>query len=470
MVEPQDVVLKTLMFLKDTFVRTFGVPVQNVIDANLVDLSTMLATFVVRKVSGKFYRVVVFTTGISYSDNWMEEAFYGVIYRYNDITSMSRLELTNKEGYSDGSMLHAQLADGPHDLKYRDWNVVVNIATARNASASGRVRPVRTFAITTTTKDPNFINILKQDLLSERNAIVKINTDSPTINAYRDGHDADGSTWWYKLQPVEKRPLSTIYLPREQKELLVNTINRFFADKALYRKLGCPWNLKILLYGESGTGKSSIARMIATEWHRNLYDVTGGKNSIFLAEAIECTDNSAVQFPLFSIQDMDRISTINEVNVHSGDDSEKSVEAALRQNDAHRKLLNALDGVVGGEGKIVVCTANDISKFSPTLLRDGRFDLKMHIGYINEEVFADYVKNIYEYEIPGRFYLKSDHLTIADLNTDVKTRRLTLDEFLRKWTSDSPLPPKPKAAPVSKPEKKDKGKKENVEPKKAVSG
>jgi chaperone BCS1 len=43
-------------------------------------------------------------------------------------------------------------------------------------------------------------------------------------------------------------------------------------------------------------------------------------------------------------------------------------------------LLNALDGVAAGEGRILFATTNHPERLDPALVRPGRIDRKVHIG------------------------------------------------------------------------------------------
>merc|ERR1712159_715353 len=46
-------------------------------------------------------------------------------------------------------------------------------------------------------------------------------------------------------------------------------------------------------------------------------------------------------------------------------------------------LLNVIDGVVDAPGRILVMTTNHPEKLDPALIRPGRINKKMHLGYLN---------------------------------------------------------------------------------------
>lgn len=756
-------------------------PINNIVDDNLTEITTTIGSFIVRSIRGKFQRSISFTIGISYADRWMEEALYGILYKYNDIKSSSRLELTNKSGFGDGSAMYYRLDDGTHNLKYRKYNILLAIQTNSPATMTGRISVQRIYTIITYDLSPQFVKDFETDMIHHRNSLLKIRADSATVNVYQDLHEGDGYTYWERTSTISKRKIGTIYLQRDVKEKIVNTVNEFFANREYYQKHGIAHNLKILLYGPPGpqplsikiptpdgirrfgdikpgdyvfglngnptlveevyeyknldvyevsfddgrrvlcgidhkwpiisddgsfmemttdslmakglkdkngnyrfripigdevvfpakdvplnpwvvgaligdrgtrfmhtitfsshdekfikslcdetglnhitldnnmhalayesepgaevnpneflkdvpellhlqssegdyiipqnylfnsrevryallqgimdasgfvddwinsgtvkyatnnfilarqfvflvrslgfkvhceeidhhekykaimtiycgdrqrhlffrnstnsyqamvtkfmpknsivqgatslsitevkklgykedmhclhvqdgrhlyqttnfvmtynTGKDSIAKMIASEWNRNLYYVTGGKNGNFIANAL--VDNGDdVNFPLFLVSDIDKYPfLINEPNVDMEKEASNKDEQ-LKYKQLFGGMINALDGVLSGEGRIIIMTTNHIEKFSDVLLRPGRIDLKLEIGYVTPEVFRKYVLDFYHRELPSDIKLKNDKLTVADMQFDVVFLKLTADEFIAKY-------------------------------------
>ena len=677
----------------------------------------------------------------------------------------------------DGSSVYFELDEGIHYLKYRKWNIILNIEYKRagNINIRGTNSKTRQYTIICFDLDPEFPKLFEQDMIAHRNSILKINADSPTINVYRDYPEGE-YTYWGKLPAIAKRKMNTIYLPKESKQLLVKTINKFFSNREYYRKHGIAHNLKILLYGPPGpqpydtimptplglrrfgdlkvgdyvfnrcgypvqvqeiyhkgkqplyelvledgrtvkcsgshlwtvkinsicpmassvvptqflytllqehpevkiylpinekivsfgqrnqkdptispalfgfyacagavaksgtisfqnvkyssvstvyeafqnpnlileilpasnpsqgtcnievygkdhevltplevfasypdfaeqsvsertlpedvlyatsnyrqsvqeamvdvmhrekqrinwnykqfdvlqgtnkalleqlvwsirslgdsatnpilaekqknstatmyevetitntsginpsydryvriqeirkldqeeemmcirvddpehlylttdfivthnTGKDSIARMIASEWNRNLYYVTGGKSGITIPDAI--TDSSdEINSPLFLISDIDKYPfLINEPDVNLQTETSKNDQMQYKRTFGN--MINALDGVMSGEDRIIVMTTNHIEKFSDTFLRPGRIDLKMHVDYLTPDVFRRYVYDFYGRILPKDIKLRSDTWTVAELQRDVVFMELSADEFIAKYT------------------------------------
>lgn len=418
--------------LKTKAIKTMVDPLNEMLDDQITDITTTIGSFIIRSIRGKFQRSISFTIGVNYADEWMEEALYGILYQYNNIKKSSKLELANKRGFNDGSAMYYTLDDGTHNLKYRNYDILL-VIQSNNASigSNSRLKPVRTYTIITYDLNPDFVKLFEKDMLYHRNSILKIKADRPTIDVWKDGHEGDGYTYWEKVAVLPKRRLNTIYIPREQKKLLIDTINTFFASRKYYEEHGVPWTLKILLHGEAGTGKSSIVKMIASEWNRSLYECTGGKNGAFIPDAIS-DNNKQIISPLFSISDIDKYPIlINEPDLKIEDGGSK--EEQLRQKQVFNNMINALDGISTEGGRIIIMTTNHIERFSETFLRPGRIDLCMKIGYVVPETFRAFVHDNYNVDLPENIKLKDNDLTIAKLQFDVMFDKLSAEEFIKKY-------------------------------------
>lgn len=254
----KDIQTATYGIFKDGFHRNILNPINSIVDENISDIVTTIGSFAIRSIRGKFQRSITFSVGIKYSDNWMEEALYGILYQHNDIKQGSRLELSNARRDRDGSGMYYRLDPGTHNLKYRDYNILLVIQESSPTSITGRISVQRIYTIITYDLSPEFVIDFERDMIAHRNSLLKIKADSPTVNIYQDAHETDGYTYWEKTLAITKRRLDTIYLPMATKKLLVNSINDFFAAKEYYHKHGVAHNLKILLYGPPGPQPLSI--------------------------------------------------------------------------------------------------------------------------------------------------------------------------------------------------------------------
>jgi len=420
-------------WLGDKALKTIAKPLDEMVDKNITDITTTIGSFVIRKVRGKFQRSLTFEVGVHYGDNWMEEALYGILYEYNNIKNSTQVHLTNirKPGKPDD--LYSTLGEGTHNMKYREWNILLCIQSSTIGGHGTPVRHVTIYTIITYDMNPKFVKMFEADMRRHRNALLHISPDSPTLNVYTDGHENDGLTYWEYSAPIPKRRINTIYLPREQLKRIIDTINEFFANKQFYIDHGIPWTLKILFYGPAGTGKSSLVKMIASEWNRNLFECSGGKMGKFIPNCLTDYIEGMID-PVLSISDVDKYPIlINEADTNIANKDEKQSEEQLQYKQIFNKMINALDGITSGENRIIIMTTNHIEKFSETFLRPGRIDLIEEIGYVTPETFRRFFLDFYNIVLPENIELRDGPLTIAEMQRDILYYKLDSDQFLEKY-------------------------------------
>lgn len=79
-------------------------------------------------------------------------------------------------------------------------------------------------------------------------------------------------------------------------------------------------------------------------------------------------------------------------------------------------ILNSLDGIISCHGRILIMTTNHIEKIDQAILRPGRVDLKVELGYINDETFKQFIKIFFNEEIKNKF--KFDSVTATTLQNE----------------------------------------------------
>ncbi len=125
------------------------------------------------------------------------------------------------------------------------------------------------------------------------------------------------------------------------------------------------------LYGPPGTGKTSLVTALASELRLNVCTLSLA-SPIVTDEKIHTLLASVPQRSLLLIEDVD---------------------AFFRERDAaHAQVklsfsgfLNALDGVATQEGTVLFMTTNHIERLDPALIRAGRIDERVELGYADEE-------------------------------------------------------------------------------------
>ena len=166
------------------------------------------------------------------------------------------------------------------------------------------------------------------------------------------------------------RPWDTLYLPGDVKLRLESHLDRFVTDQPRYAALGIPYQTGIILEGPPGSGKSSLAAAIAYRWRRDL-------RVIEFDREMDDSDLRALVLSGYP----GNVLLLEDVDALFASDS----PTARRQMSTESKLtfsglLNALDGVGSGGGRIVVMTTNHIERLDPALIRPGRIDLRLRLG------------------------------------------------------------------------------------------
>ena len=167
-----------------------------------------------------------------------------------------------------------------------------------------------------------------------------------------------------------KRKLNTIYL--ENKNEIFESIDIWKKSEDFYRERGIPYKLGILLYGEPGTGKSSLVHAIASELNKDVIVLTAG--AILNGKLSRYNVVSCDTAPIIVIEEIDTI-----VNSRQNELGEKE-KVILSE------LLNFLDGPSSPDSCIIIATTNHIEKLDPAIIRSGRFDIKIHMGKISRDL------------------------------------------------------------------------------------
>lgn len=220
--------------------------------------------------------------------------------------------------------------------------------------------------------------------------------------------------WTRAVVPL--RQLESVVLSRGQKELLVDDLASFLAREQDYSRLGIPYHRGYLLHGPPGTGKTSMAKALANEFHLDVYyialpAVPSDTHLIDLLTGVEPRS-------MLLLEDIDIVHGSRE-----RDDSQPGVTLS--------GLLNGLDGFLTPHGLITVMTTNRREVLDPALVRPGRVDLDLRIGSVDDAQFRELARMLMGVEI----------------GNDVKVKRPLMPadivEVAKQWLgrTDSPLWP-----------------------------
>ncbi|XVE73662.1 hypothetical protein DITRI_Ditri11bG0136700 [Diplodiscus trichospermus] len=184
------------------------------------------------------------------------------------------------------------------------------------------------------------------------------------------GHQDDQRGRWRSVPLTHPSTFETIAMESDLKNKVKSDLDSFLKAKQYYHKLGRVWKRSYLLYGPSGTGKSSFVAAMANFLRYDVYDI----------DLFKVSDDSDLKFLLLQstaksvivIEDLDRYL------------SEKSTAVTLSG------ILNFMDGILSsscGEERVMVLTMNGKDHVDPAILRPGRIDVHIHFPLCDFTVF-----------------------------------------------------------------------------------
>ena len=181
----------------------------------------------------------------------------------------------------------------------------------------------------------------------------------------------DQRGWKCIMNTVAKRDFSTLFFDNHIEEDIKKFLDNWIENESIYRSRGLLFKTGILLYGNPGTGKSSIANAIAAYLNCNIVTIDMTNFASLDIAGISTTINADSSRYVILLDEID-------VLFSNRDDSSNK-----DQNEAISKLLLLLDSVQSPDNVVFVATTNYVDRLDPALIRKGRFDKKIEIGNIS---------------------------------------------------------------------------------------
>ncbi|XP_010936824.1 protein HYPER-SENSITIVITY-RELATED 4-like [Elaeis guineensis] len=215
-----------------------------------------------------------------------------------------------------------------------------------------------------------------------------IKEQSKTLKLY-----TNHGNMWSPVNLHHPATFDTLAMDDQLKKKVMDDLARFVKRKEFYKRTGKAWKRGYLLHGPPGTGKTSLIAAMANHLKFDVYDLemTEVRNNSTLRSLLVGTANRSI----LVVEDIDWL-----IDLWNRDGEKKAVKETKNSNDEIEKvtfsgLLNLVDGLWSsfGEERIVVFTTNDKDRLEPALLRPGRLDVHIPMGYCTPSAFRVLASN-----------------------------------------------------------------------------
>ncbi|GFQ00559.1 probable mitochondrial chaperone bcs1 [Phtheirospermum japonicum] len=185
----------------------------------------------------------------------------------------------------------------------------------------------------------------------------------------------NGGGKWKSVPFNHPSDFESLVMNPDVKNKIRNDLETFLKSKHYYHKLGRVWKRSYLLYGPSGTGKSSFIAAAANLLSYDIYNLN-------LSQVVDESDLNALLLQttcrsLIVVEDLDRYV------------SERSAGRITSSG-----LLNFMDGLLNFQDeRIMIFTMSGKDGIDSALLRPGRIDMHIHFPMCDFNSFKNLANN-----------------------------------------------------------------------------
>ena len=243
-----------------------------------------------------------------------------------------------------------------------------------------------------------------------------------------DSDDGSGAATYKRYRLAASKTFDSLFFP--EKDELLALLDAFHAGTGRFAVKGSPKKLGVLLHGPPGTGKTSLIKALAARLDRSIVSIPLGriktnqelfdavfdmkygvadadvpvrltfKQTVFVLEDVDAASSvvlkrsSSTPEPVAPVpapaieKEGDPIKALLECLFNGDDKAISGPTMALGALKPTRDrldlsgILNVLDGVVDTPDRILIMTTNHPERLDPALVRPGRVDVRLRLGYV----------------------------------------------------------------------------------------
>lgn len=391
---------KRLIIMKDK--NKFSIKVLT--DEVLKNMTSQFATTFRRMISNNLVYTIDISDILWVIGDEIREAF-------PNLEAMVSVDLSERyqngyktEYFTDQRLFQANGKNGSlYPILYKNILIVLNIDEIQSGEG------VHTKFSLKTLREPHHVKTLHKfvECLVKRGQKRKEREFSKEVRLFSGGG--------FDAIDVKLRTFDDVFLPQKQKNEIQHALKKYTTSRDWYIKNNIPNHFGIMLYGPPGTGKSSIAQAISKYINAQLSILIGDNLQYEMGRVFNCLGKSSIsdnKYRVLLIEDIDT-SNIKRKDIVPMFNTPGTVE-----HYGLGALLNNIDGIASPSNIIYIFTTNHVENLDPALIRPGRIDLKLEIGYATEETFKEFIKFHYGTNWLAPINVR-DGLTFAELQRKV---------------------------------------------------
>ena len=220
---------------------------------------------------------------------------------------------------------------------------------------------------------------------------------------------------WQKVAARPSRSLDTVVLNVADKSRIIADMTEYLSaeTREWYSNRGIPYRRGYCLQGPPETGKTSLSFGLAGYFNLNLYTVSLQDRKMTEARLANLFDMLPSQCVVL-LEDTDRAGIRRTAPESAAPRSKRSSmssssSSSSTSNSNHSDgprgitlsgLLNAIDGVAGHEGRILIMTTNHVTTLDPALMRPGRVDMQIDFTHATKAQIEELFIRMYLLYLP----------------------------------------------------------------------